>query len=132
LWIPLQRIEPGQIAGLGFVLSKENISLNHRNNDIGADYVMKHGDSLWLPEYALGDFSIHDKHTVHCTTGCGTNSRRASIEIRCMASKDAPRYLQKAVARIVDGRLKKVSARWWHPAKPFLKNMRSLMQHGSA
>lgn len=99
IWIPLSKITPGRISGLGYVVAPQDSLLPVLpNNDIGADYVTGNLSRLWIPAYDLGDLTIHSGFSPHFTTGYGTCTDRYSLEMRAIARRSAPvGYLDPAV-----------------------------------
>lgn len=92
LWIPFNRIVPGQNSGLGFVVPPpDGLLPTQRHQDFGADYLLKDPSRLWIPSYDLGDLTIHSRFSPHFTTGYGTEAERVSLEIRAMSRRAAPR-----------------------------------------
>ncbi|MBL6613442.1 MAG: hypothetical protein ISP49_19870 [Reyranella sp.] len=99
LWIPFNRIFPGEISGLGFVMpAPDGLLPTLPHDDVGGEYVLKDPSKLWIPSYAVGDLTIHSRFSPHFTTGYGTKSERLSLEIRAMARRAAPeKYLDPSV-----------------------------------
>ncbi len=95
LWIPFNRIIPGQISGLGFfVPAPDGLLPTQQHQDFGADYLLGDASKLWIPGYDLGDLTIHSRFSPHFTTGYGTETERISLEIRAMSRRTAPsKYL---------------------------------------
>ncbi len=99
MWIPFNRIVPGESSGLGFVMpAPDGLLPTQPHGDVGADYVMKDPSKLWIPTYDVGDLTIHSRFSPHFTTGYGTGSERLSLEIRAMARRTAPeKYIDPSV-----------------------------------
>ncbi len=99
LWIPFDRIIPGQNSGLGFVVPvPDGLLPTLQHQDFGADYLLQDPSKLWIPSYDLGDLTIHSRFSPHFTTGYGSEAERLSLEIRPMSRRAAPpEYLDPSV-----------------------------------
>jgi hypothetical protein len=100
LWVPFNRIIPGQNSGLGFIVpAPDGVLPTLQHDDFGADYLLKDPSKLWIPFYELGDLTIHSRYSPHFTTGYGTGTERISLEIRAMSRRTAPpRYLDPSAS----------------------------------
>jgi hypothetical protein len=130
MWLPLQKIIPKETTGLGFFIGAPKHVLKHTNGDIGEEYFLSRGSDAFLPEYQVGDLSIHHMFTPHFTTGFGTLNERFSIELRFIGADKAPRELQDPAFLIkrVNGEPLIVESRISssHPAVEFLKSVVSV------
>lgn len=129
IWMPLHPVVVGQRSGLGFVTGATQEIVPHIESNMGEAYVFAHEGQVWLPDYEVGDLSIHGMYTPHCTTGFGTGRDRYSLEVRCVAEEVAPLYLQDP-AVVIDGRggvgsatIAAMRVTEGHPGEAFMRAM---------